>query len=285
MNDENPASAPRSHLPGKEGNTRQPPSSVRERLSKSAPCIISVIAVIISALTYLDQHNTDRAAANSAEQVYAAKVSFWPVNELNDSSHAPRLLFMVEPPSFRLTSQSNAHYFTGYSRSSTGITYYFQAPETTAEMIGVTVEKEPQSALLIQSGYVQIVIENQANTPISNVDLAIDAWDSTGMALGTRIIDVGTVPPCSTARVTSLQHAVASLMNTAQATTQNGTFTITPPTIGLASMAFTDSLGIRWERVQNGALVKYTGRQVSGSSIENPISSHISTAPGCSGSQ
>ncbi len=58
---------------------------------------LSVIAIIVSILVYVDQHNANvdqhnvnEAAANSAQQTYAAQVSFWLVS-VNDSS-IPQLI-------------------------------------------------------------------------------------------------------------------------------------------------------------------------------------------------
>ena len=57
-----------------------PPDShhrLRKLTSKDLPIILSIVAVIISLLTYIDQHNADRAAAYSTEEANAATVSFW----------------------------------------------------------------------------------------------------------------------------------------------------------------------------------------------------------------
>jgi hypothetical protein len=289
MNDEDQANVARRHESGKESGVGRSLPSARERISKAVPYVISVAAVIISALAYFDQHNTDRAAATSAEQAYAVKASFWakyrPSPAVGRSAHTPVVTFTVLPPSIRSGPRWNTAHFLGYSQSSDGTTYLFEAPETNNHRAASAEVMLSESAGLIENGNVEVMIENQANAPISNVDLIVDARNDAGMVVGTRAIDVGTVPPCSIAKVSTIQQVAASLMNKVQATTQNGVYMIIPPTMGLASMVFTDSLGARWERSQNGVLAKYVGRQVSGSSsIEYPTTSHISAAPGCSAS-
>jgi hypothetical protein len=48
------------------------------RLTKNdLPLVISIAAVLIALLTYIDQHDSDRASAAAAEQAYAARVGFW----------------------------------------------------------------------------------------------------------------------------------------------------------------------------------------------------------------
>lgn len=288
MNDEDQAGVARSQPSGKEGGIKRSSPSARERISRSVPYVISVAAVIISALTYSDQRNADRAAVTSAEQAYAVKASFWaeyrpsPANRLG---HTPVVTFTVLPPSIRTKPRWNTPHFLGYLQTRDGTTYRYLAPFKPNSFRAATAEVlRSEPAGLIENGDIQVMIENQANAPISGVDLIVDARDSTGAVVGTRVIDVGTVPPCSIAKVSRIQQVAAGLMNRAQTTIQNGVLIIIPPTIGLASMVFTDSLGIRWERSQNGVLIKYSGRQVSGlSSIEYPTD--ITTAPGCLGSE
>lgn len=290
MSDEDQANAARRHPPGKQSGIRRSPPSATERIGKAVPYVISVAALIISALAYYDQHNADRAAVTSAEQAYAVKASFWakfrPSPAVDRSGRAV-VTFLVVPPSIRAMPRWNTPRFLGYSQSGDVTTYVFQRPfKPNSSRAAAADVLQSQSAGLIENGDVQVMIENQADAPISNVNLIVDARDSAGVVVGTRTIGIGTVPPCSLAKVTTIQQMAASLMNKAQTTTQNGILYITPPIIGLASMVFTDSLGVRWERFQDGALTKYVSRQVSDSaSIEDPVSSHISTAAGCSGPQ
>ena len=41
------------------------------------PISVSVVALVVSILTYVDQHNIDQATVISAQQAYASQVSFW----------------------------------------------------------------------------------------------------------------------------------------------------------------------------------------------------------------
>ena len=118
-----------------------------------------------------------------------------------------------------------------------------------------------------------VEIENQGDAPISTVNLVIKAQDSEGQNLGSRTVSVGTVPACSIDKVSSVQSATNDLVRTVfprMVQSQGTTVVLDFPTIYVASMIFTDSLGVRWVRLQNGALSKYTGRQASSISIEHP---------------
>lgn len=50
---------------------------LRKLTKNDLPLVISIAAVVIALLTYVDQHNSDRASAAAAEQAYAARVGFW----------------------------------------------------------------------------------------------------------------------------------------------------------------------------------------------------------------
>lgn len=54
--------------------------ALKKLTSKDLPLALSVIAVIISLLTYIDQHNADQNAAIASAEADAAKVSFWLVS-------------------------------------------------------------------------------------------------------------------------------------------------------------------------------------------------------------
>jgi hypothetical protein len=61
---------------------REPPEPVRHvTWAKATPIVISVIALLISALGYREQHSTDTAAAVAARQQYARLVSAWLTRE------------------------------------------------------------------------------------------------------------------------------------------------------------------------------------------------------------
>jgi hypothetical protein len=55
------------------------------------PIVISIIAVIISLLSYIDQYRTDRNASIAAEEANAAKVGFWLIN-----THSKVTLLAIE---------------------------------------------------------------------------------------------------------------------------------------------------------------------------------------------
>ena len=74
-----------------ESPSEKPPESVSAKPSpfrsaskkftrKDLPLALSIVAVIISLLTYIDQHNADRNAAIASAEADAAKVSFWLVD-------------------------------------------------------------------------------------------------------------------------------------------------------------------------------------------------------------
>jgi hypothetical protein len=52
----------------------------RKLTAKELPLVISIVAAIIALLTYVDQHNVDRATVITDEETYAAKVGFWLVS-------------------------------------------------------------------------------------------------------------------------------------------------------------------------------------------------------------
>ena len=53
---------------------------LRRLTGKDLPLVISIVAVIIALLTYIDQHDIERATVIAGEETYAAKVGFWLVN-------------------------------------------------------------------------------------------------------------------------------------------------------------------------------------------------------------
>ena len=66
------------------------------RTTVLVPIVVSVVAIVISVLAYVDQHHTDSAtlaaAALAAEQQYARQVAFW----VNDGQGVPVPVLMVE---------------------------------------------------------------------------------------------------------------------------------------------------------------------------------------------
>jgi hypothetical protein len=54
--------------------------ALKKLTRRDLPLALSVVAVIISLLTYIDQHNADRNAAIASAETDAAKVSFWLVS-------------------------------------------------------------------------------------------------------------------------------------------------------------------------------------------------------------
>lgn len=116
------------HIPDEAKSVRDAPSRPRSvnspmsrRLRKLArkknlPLAISIISLVISALTYLDQTNANRATAAANEETYAARVGFWVVNsgkrgqlpavEINNGSALPIsnvqiLIMAVRDPQIR----------------------------------------------------------------------------------------------------------------------------------------------------------------------------------------
>jgi hypothetical protein len=80
--DMNADSGPSSDMPLPSAQVQSPASNrKRKRItSKYLPLALSTAAVVVSLLNYADQHGADRAAAISAEESYAVRVSFWLVN-------------------------------------------------------------------------------------------------------------------------------------------------------------------------------------------------------------
>lgn len=80
------------HTPGEaesSGDTPLPATLVKSSAShrqgrrlivKELPLVISIVAAIIALLTYIDQHNVDRATVLVDEETYAARVGFWLVS-------------------------------------------------------------------------------------------------------------------------------------------------------------------------------------------------------------
>src|SRR5262245_30730292 len=141
-----------------------------------APVIVSILALTISLLAYSDQHRADQAAAISARQTYATKVSFWTQARTRRSSW--------------------------------------------------------------------VLIENQADAPISNVIIRLIDIDGRFKA-----VSIGTVPPCAIERklihigIFGVQYLPAKSLLT-----------------GVESVAFTDNNGLAWIRSWDGKLKEHSYR-------------------------
>lgn len=75
------------------------------------PIVVSVTALIISALSYNDQHRADVAALIASRQAYATQVSFWLV-----ATNNPRVDYLV------IQNRSNAPVMEVYAKTTPGST-------------------------------------------------------------------------------------------------------------------------------------------------------------------
>jgi hypothetical protein len=60
-------------------STRQRPGRWVRLVRLILPTAISIVAVIVSVLAFIDQHSADQRTATAAQQAYADKVSYWQV--------------------------------------------------------------------------------------------------------------------------------------------------------------------------------------------------------------
>jgi hypothetical protein len=276
MDDENPASTASERSSVEEKRAPESRRSPQNRISKILPYAISIIAVVISLLAYFDQHHANQLAEISAQQAYAQKASFWTVYQPSPTAKLSAVSNPFVEAVRQLTLKEN---FIGSSMEIGG---------PGLSKAGIVAAFMP--AELYGADNIGVRIDNLGAAPISNVDLVIKAQDSTGSTLGTQTIDVGTIPPCSIANVNSAGAAIDSLIEAgfpgevaeAAFPAGSGDFTVSFPTVEVASMTFTDSLGSSWVKSQNGTLSKYTGGQANGASIEYANRNDITAASGCS---
>jgi hypothetical protein len=243
-------------------------SKALKRLAIASPFVVSTIAVAISLLAYLDQHVANESAQISAEQAYAANSSFW--------------LVYRPPPPMKLSKQDKVdlraiqNAIKEFDKALAS-----ESKPRTAIITGPLLSSSTGVLVLNENTSVEVVIENRNSTPITDVDLIIDAQEGVGQVLSSESIGVGTVPPCSTATVNTISQATSDLndklvMNMALHGAKYGEVTI-----GVESMVFTDSNGVRWVRSQNGGFTRYSGQISSPTSIEYPAGNDITTAAGC----
>ena len=232
----------------------------KEVFGSGAPIAISAIALAVSLLTYLDQHHANQVAQTSAEQAYAVKASFWSIIQPSP---------LQKPRPFNNSDFQTLRNLAEHGGSTSVVVVNGSGGEVSrADLLTLFMPVELSAASAIG-----VEIENQGDAPISTVNLVIKAQDSEGQNLGSRTVSVGTVPACSIDKVSSVQSATNDLVRTVfprMVQSQGTTVVLDFPTIYVASMIFTDSLGVRWMRLQNGALSKYTRGQSGSISIEYP---------------
>jgi hypothetical protein len=98
-----------------------------KKFSKLLPSLLSVMAVVISLLAYMDQHSANTAAQRSAESVYAANASFW-------------LVYYPPPLSKREKEQ--------LKRANRAIRELVEALEGMASTVDVSIENRNNTPLL-----------------------------------------------------------------------------------------------------------------------------------------
>ena len=251
--------APTSHLAG-----------LKKVAKSSPPYFISLAAIVISLLTYIDQHNANEAVQRSAEATYAANASFW-------LAYAP-------PPPVKLSSQ-NKKRLQEIARAFKEITKSLEstAPRSSSTTPTPTATPSPNRTVLIVPSLlintsVEVHIENRNNTPITNVSLAIQARQDANKILATKIVEVGTIPPCSIATITSIGQDMGSLADNVLSERLHSLGAIS---VSVTSMDFTDSNGVRWRRYQNDGFSKAARRVSSPSSLEFRAANNVATIPGC----
>lgn len=167
-----------------------PPMSRRLRKlarKKNLPLAISILSLAISALTYLDQTNANRATAIANEETYAARVGFWvvssgkrgqlPAVEINNGSALPisnvRVLLMairdpqIKPPAVDLYA------FTGNE----------EYPVPPCKTLLVPIEQEAMSHILAEKGVTyKLIIQSIEFTDASGL-----TWNRSGDGTLTQI--------------------------------------------------------------------------------------------------
>jgi hypothetical protein len=251
--EEAPASATQD-LAHDGSEARKSDRSSKERASSVLPLVMSAIAIVISVLALIDQHSANLAAESSSQEAYAVKASFW-------------LIYSPPQPTTFLEGKSNRRQVRAIRRVLDALAAALKK-ESNGQFI-----LAPAAAVSVPAAEAA-VIENQGSAPISNVSLVLEARDETGRLLGSKTIEIGTVPPCSFATVKAIQQVADGLANTAS----RDSLVVT---IDVPSMIFTDNLGVRWIRHQNGTLAKYAGPANNSESYEYPAN-NIATAHGCS---
>src|SRR5271169_7044528 len=72
-----PSAEPQATSPAGKPPPSAEPQGLKKRIENVAPIAISIIALIISLLAYIDQHNANQIASTSAAMAEANKVAFW----------------------------------------------------------------------------------------------------------------------------------------------------------------------------------------------------------------
>jgi hypothetical protein len=262
----------------------EPKSNLKtlKKLASASPFIVSVGAVIISLFAYLNERSANESAQMSAEQTYAANSSFWLVYK------PPPSVKLSKPDAARLQiiKKELQEWQAAVAAERTQIPSPLITSAPSPPLTSVIPSSRPTSVIILSDASgasVEAVIENRNNTPITNVDLVLDAQEGAGRFLSSESIVIGTVPPCSTATVNTITIGQVTNDLTLKLLTNMSLHgaDYVQVTVSVDSMVFTDSNGTRWVRSRNGGFNRYSGQISNPTSIEYPASNEITAATGC----